>query len=179
VDRLGRWLTSLLDSVRPFQLELGPVDLNGLLSDLLGVLQRRLAAAHVAVDARLAPDIPKLTADEVQLQQAFLGVLENAIEALPGGGTIVVTTEPILGEGPPAVRIRVRDTGEGIPADRLPHVFEVLYTTKRRGTGLGLAITRKVAERHGGRVDIDSRPGEGTTVTIWLPVEAEVAEVAE
>lgn len=179
VDRLGRWLTSLLDSVRPFQLELGPVDLNGLLSDLLGVLHRRLAAAHVMVDARLAPDLPKLTADEVQLQQAFLGVLENAIEALPGGGTVVVTTEPMLGEGPPAVRIRVRDTGEGIPADRLPHVFEVLYTTKRRGTGLGLAITRKVAERHGGRVDIDSRPGEGTTVTIWLPVEAEVAEVAE
>jgi signal transduction histidine kinase len=179
VDRLGRWLTSLLDSVRPFQLELGPVDLNGVLRDLLGVLQRRLAASRAVVDARLAPDLPKLTADEVQLQQAFLGVLENAIEALPAGGTIQVTTEIAPGEDPPAVRISVRDTGEGIPAERLPHVFEVLYTTKSRGTGLGLAITRKVAERHGGRVDIDSRPGEGTTVRIWLPVHAEVAEAAE
>lgn len=178
VDRLGRWLTSLLDSVRPFQLDLGPVDLNGVLRDLLGVLQRRLATSRVTVDARLAADLPKLSADEVQLQQAFLGVLENAIEALPAGGTIHLTTEPAPGD-PPAVRIIVRDTGEGIPAERLAHVFEVLYTTKSRGTGLGLSITRKVAERHGGRVDIDSRPGEGTTVTIRLPVQAEVAEVPE
>lgn len=179
VDRLGRWLTSLLDSVRPFQLDLGPVDLNGVLRDLLGVLQRRLATSRVTVDARLASDLPKLTADEVQLQQAFLGVLENAIEALPAGGTMYLTTEPAPGGDAPAVRIIVRDTGDGIPAERLPHVFEVLYTTKSRGTGLGLAITRKVAERHGGRVDIDSRPGAGTTVTIRLPVQAEVAEVSE
>jgi len=142
-------------------------------------LQRRLAAARVTVDARLASDLPKLNADEVQLQQAFLGVLENAIEALPAGGTMYLTTESALGGDPPAVRIIVRDTGEGILAERLPHVFEVLYTTKSRGTGLGLAITRKVVERHGGRVDIDSRPGEGTTVTIRLPVLAEVAEAAE
>jgi signal transduction histidine kinase len=172
VDRLGRWLTSLLDSMRPFQLDLGPVDLNGVLRDLLGVLQRRLTVARVTVDARLAPDLPKLHADEVQLQQAFLGVLENAIEALPGGGTIHLTTELAAGVEPAAARVTVRDTGEGIPPERLPHVFEVLYTTKSRGTGLGLAITRKVAERHGGRVDIDSAPGEGTTVTIRLPLQA-------
>jgi two-component system, NtrC family, sensor histidine kinase HydH len=172
VDRLGRWLTSLLDSVRPFQLDLGPVDLNGLLRDLLGVLQRRLTVAHVTVDARLAPDLPKLHADEVQLQQAFLGVLENAIEALPSGGTIHLTTELAAGQAKPAVRITVRDTGEGIPLERLPHVFEVLYTTKSRGTGLGLAITRKVAERHGGHVDINSASGDGTTVTIQLPLQA-------
>ena len=172
VDRLGRWLTSLLDSVRPFQLDLGPVDLNGVLRDLLGVLQRRLTVARVTVDARLAPDLPKLHADEVQLQQAFLGVLENAIEALPKGGTIHLTTEPAVGTEPAAARVTVRDTGEGIPHERLPHVFEVLYTTKSRGTGLGLAITRKVVERHGGRVEIDSAPGEGTTVTIRLPLHA-------
>ena len=171
VDRLGRWLTSLLDSVRPFQLDLGPVDLNGVLRDLLGVLQRRLAVARVIVDARLAPDLPKLHADEVQLQQAFLGVLENAIEALPSGGTIHLATELAAGEEPPAARITVRDSGEGIPLERLPHVFEVLYTTKSRGTGLGLAITRKVVERHGGRVDLDSAPGRGTAVTIRLPLQ--------
>jgi len=172
VDRLGRWLTSLLDSVRPFDLELGPVDLNGMLRDLLGVLHRRLDVARITVDARLAPDLPKLTADEVQLQQAFLGVLENAIEAVSSGGTLYLTTEPVPGDGPSTVCITVRDTGDGIPPDRLAHVFEVLYTTKSRGTGLGLAITRKVVERHGGRVDIDSRPGGGTTVTIRLPVQA-------
>lgn len=173
VDRLGRWLTSLLDSVRPFQLQLGPVDLNGVLRDLLGVLQRRLATAGAIVDARLAPDLPKLTADEVLLQQAFLSVLENSIEALPShGGVLNLTTELAPGAGRPAVRITVRDTGDGIPPERLAHVFEVLYTTKSRGTGLGLAITRKVIERHGGRVAIDSRPGEGTTVTMVLPVQA-------
>jgi len=77
-----------------------------------------------------------------------------------------------VGSEPAAARITVRDTGEGISLERLPHVFEVLYTTKSRGTGLGLAITRKVVERHGGRVDIDSAPGEGTTVTIRLPLHA-------
>jgi signal transduction histidine kinase len=169
VDRLGRWLTSLLDSVRPFQLELGPVDLNALLRDLLGVLQRRLTVARVTVDARLSPDLPKLHADEVQLQQAFLGVLENAIEALPAGGTIELITEPAE---PAAVRVTVRDSGAGVPVERLPHVFEVLYTTKSRGTGLGLAITRKVVERHGGRVEIDSAPARGTTLTIRLPLQA-------
>lgn len=99
-------------------------------------------------------------------------MLENAIEALPKGGTIHLTTEPAVGSEPAAARITVRDTGEGISLERLPHVFEVLYTTKSRGTGLGLAITRKVVERHGGRVDIDSAPGEGTTVTIRLPLHA-------
>ncbi|HEY7041208.1 MAG TPA: ATP-binding protein [Methylomirabilota bacterium] len=173
VDRLGRWLTSLLDSVRPFQLDPGPVDLNGLLRDLLGVLQRRLAVARVTVDARLAPDLPKLHADEVQLQQAFLGVLENAIEALPSGGTICLTTELAAEPEPPTARVTVRDTGAGISPERLPHVFEVLYSTKSRGTGLGLAITRKVVERHGGHVDIESAPGEGTTVTVRLPLQAE------
>lgn len=169
VDRLGRWLTSLLDSVRPFQLEPGPVDLNGLLRDLLGVLQRRLSVARVTIDVRLSPDLPKLHADEVLLQQAFLGALENAIEAVPPGGTIELVTEPAA---PAAVCVTVRDSGAGIPRERLPHVFDVLYTTKSRGTGLGLAITRKVVERHGGRVEIDSAPGRGTALTIRLPLHA-------
>jgi two-component system, NtrC family, sensor histidine kinase HydH len=172
VDRLGRWLTSLLHSLRPFELKLGRVDLNAVLRDLVGLLDRRMRAAGIQADLRLASDVPKLTADEVQVQQALLAVLENAIEALPDGGTISITSERDVIGGRPAVRVVIRDTGEGIPPDRLPHVFEALYTTKTRGTGLGLAITRKVAEGHGGTVRIESQPGAGTAVTISLPLEA-------
>jgi two-component system, NtrC family, sensor histidine kinase HydH len=172
VDRLGRWLTSLLHSLRPFELKLGRVDLNAILRDLVGLLERRMSAGGITADLHLASDVSKLTADEVQLQQALLAVLENAIEALPTGGTVSVTTEHDVIDGRPAARITIRDTGEGIPADRLPHVFEALYTTKTRGTGLGLAITRKVAEGHGGQVRIESQPGFGAAITIVLPIEA-------
>lgn len=170
VDRLGGWLRSLLESVRPFELHPGPVDVNHVVRDLLALLDRRLAAAGIAAEPRLAVDLPRLTADEVQLQQALLGVLENAIEAMPDGGRLAVTTEGCETDGRPAVRVTIRDTGEGIHPDRLSRVFEPLFTTKSRGTGLGLAIARKVVERHGGRIAIDSRPGAGTAVSLALPV---------
>lgn len=170
VDRLGGWLRSLLESVRPFELHPAPVDLNHVLRDLLALLERRLAAAGIAAEPRLAADLPRLTADEVQLQQALLGVLENAIEAMPGGGSLAVTTESCDTDGRAGVRVTIRDSGDGIAPDRLARVFEPLFTTKNRGTGLGLAIARKVVERHGGHIAIDSRPGVGTAVSLALPV---------
>jgi signal transduction histidine kinase len=171
VDRLDRWLRELLNVVRPFEPRLVPVRLNGLVEDLLRILSDRSASGGVRVERALDSELPVLIADEVQLQQALLGVLENALDALPAGGTLGVRTEWVLLHDSPAVRVTIRDDGEGIPADRLARIFEAFYTTKSRGTGLGLAITRKVVEGHGGRVDIESHPGAGTTVSITLPVQ--------
>jgi signal transduction histidine kinase len=169
VDRLGAWLRALLDAVRPFEPHLGPVDLNALAEDAAGLLAPRAAAAGVRIELRLAPELPKVLADAVHLQQALLGILENGVEALAPGGQVTVETtrEDARGE----VVVAIADDGPGIPPERLAHVFEPFFTTKARGTGLGLSIARKVVQAHGGRIDIDSRPGRGTAVRLALPVD--------
>ncbi|MBI4637082.1 MAG: hypothetical protein HY727_12100 [Candidatus Rokubacteria bacterium] len=178
VDRLDRWLRSLLDAVRPFELRLGRVDAGRLIEDLLGLLRERVAQGQIKLEVALAPDLPALTADGVQLEQALLGVLENALDALGPGGTLRVRTARVDGLGFPAVQVSVEDDGEGIPADRLRQVFEPFFTTKSKGTGLGLAIARKIVEGHGGRITIESAPASGTTIRIVLPVERSAAPTA-
>ncbi|MBI2527512.1 MAG: hypothetical protein HYV93_16190 [Candidatus Rokubacteria bacterium] len=172
VDRLGRWLRALLDSVRPFELRAASMDLGAVLEEVLSLLGERIASRQVTVERHLAPDLPRLVADEVQLQQAFLGVLENAVDALSAGGVLRVQAERLVRDGQSWVRVTIQDTGEGIPQERLGHIFEPFYTTKNHGTGLGLAITRRVVEGHGGSVEVESKRGVGTTVLITLPVES-------
>lgn len=176
VDRLDRWLRALLDVIRPFEPRLAPVALNSLIDDLLKLLGDRVAADDIKLERRLDPDLPKLMADDVQLQQALLGVFDNSLQALPRGGTLAVQTERAGTRGRPEARITIQDNGEGIPADRLGRIFEPFFTTKSKGTGLGLAITRKVVEGHGGGIDIQSEPGRGTTVRITLPVAGPAGE---
>jgi len=172
VDRLDRWLRALLDVVRPFTPRLGPVDVNALVTDCVAVLAERAAERGVVVDRTLAADLPAVSADEVQLQQAVLSVLENALDAVKPGDRVEVRTEREgLGEAG-TVTVTVADDGEGIPPERLGRIFEPFFTTKTRGTGLGLAIARKVVEGHGGRVTLTSTAGVGTTVTLIVPEAA-------
>lgn len=178
VDRLDRWLRGLLDVVRPFEPRLASVELNAVIDDLLALLGDRFTEREIVLERALTSGLPSLMADEVQLQQALLGVLENALDALPRGGRLGVRTEHVDAGGHPAVRVTIQDTGEGIPTDRLERIFEPFFTTKSQGTGLGLAITRKVVEGHGGRIEIASDPGRGTTVRITLPQPRPVPEKA-
>ncbi|MBI2218878.1 MAG: hypothetical protein HYU51_16455 [Candidatus Rokubacteria bacterium] len=170
VDRIGGWLRILLDSVRPFELHATPLDINRIVKDVLPLLRHQTAATGLAVVERLAEGLPKASADEVQLEQALLGILENAVEASPDGGTLEVTTERATMDASDAVAVMVRDHGEGIPAERLASVFEPFFTTKLQRSGLGLSFARRVVERHGGRVEIDSQVGAGTTVRVVLPL---------
>jgi signal transduction histidine kinase len=171
VDRLGAWLRALLDAVRPFEPHVVPVDVNTLVADTLGLLAARAAEAGVGLESQLAPELPKVAADAVHVQQALLGILENAVEAAPPGGHVAVRTEIGTAAGPGEIVVTVADDGAGIPSERLGQVFEPFFTTKVRGTGLGLAIARKVMQAHGGRIEIESRPGTGTTVRCTLPAE--------
>jgi signal transduction histidine kinase len=175
VDRLSRWLRSLLDSVRPFELRPSPTNLNMVVDDALGLVGDAIRKAAVKVERELDPGLPIISADEVQLQQALLGIFENAVEAMPPGGTLRVSTRDVSEGGRRDIHIRIVDNGPGIPPDRLARVFEPFYTTKRSGTGLGLAITRKVIEGHGGQVSVCSEVGVGTTFDISLPAGAESA----
>jgi signal transduction histidine kinase len=116
-------------------------------------------------------DVPSITCSPSQVNQVLLNLLNNSSQAMDKPqGRITITTRP-AGDG--AVAIDVEDNGKGIAADALPKIFDPFYTTKEpgKGTGLGLSIAYKIVTQHGGRIDVRSTPGEGTTVTVTLPVE--------
>lgn len=124
---------------------------------------------QVAVELRVADDLPDLVCDPSQIQQLVLALAMNAVEAMPDGGALTISAERGSED---TVVLQVRDTGPGIPADDLPHVFEPFYTTKPegKGVGLGLAVVYGIARRHGGTVGVSSSAETGTTFTIRLPL---------
>jgi signal transduction histidine kinase len=103
-----------------------------------------------------------------RMQQVFLNLVLNAVDAMPEGGQLTVWTEPT--SQPEGARVCFADSGGGIPAEDLPHLFEPFYTTKSTGIGLGLYISHSIVENHGGRIDVESVEGKGTTFVVWLPV---------
>ena len=108
----------------------------------------------------------------MQLEQVLLEVLSNAVDAMPDGGTLRLRAQAANGGPEPAmVVVEVTDTGPGIPEQVLPSVCEPFFTTRAEGTGLGLAIAKRYVEQNGGRLEIESRPGAGTTVRLRLPTE--------
>src|SRR5262249_25278170 len=123
----------------------------------------------------LQPDLPSVMGDRTQLEQAFLNLILNAAEAMPEGGTLTIRSRsvsaPRRNPQPTHVALEFIDTGQGMGEEQRRQVFSsVLKTTKRTGTGLGLAIVGRIVETHRGKLKIKSRPGQGTTVTVLLPV---------
>ena len=172
VDRLEGVAEEYLRFARLPRPSLAREDLNELLAGLLDFLAPEMEAAGVRVGRALAPGLPPVRADEGQLRAAFLNLLRNSREAMPGGGAVAVETRPLPDGG---VEARVSDDGPGIPAESLPHVFEPFWSTKEKGTGLGLAFTSQVVKEHGGEITCDSVPGRGTTFTVRLPAAREDA----
>ncbi|WP_114376928.1 PAS domain-containing protein [Elioraea thermophila] len=158
------------------------------LAPLLGGLEtllRRALGGRVELRISLAPATPPALADAAQLESALVNLVLNARDAMPNGGTVsisaAVATEAelaALGVAAPAVRIAVADDGVGMTAEVLARAFEPFFTTKGsgKGTGLGLAMVYGFARQSGGEVRIDSAPGKGTTVTLWLPAAASPPE---
>jgi two-component system, NtrC family, sensor kinase len=166
VDRLNGVAEHYLRFARPPRPAREQQDLSELLGGLLDFLAPELASAGVAVERELPPDLPAVRGDEAQLRGAFLNLLRNAREAMPGGGRVSVRTRPIEG----VVEVRIGDTGGGIPPGDLTRIFEPFYSTKERGTGLGLSFTQQVVEEHGGSIQCQSELGRGTTFLLRLPV---------
>ena len=121
----------------------------------------------VEVVAELDEGLPPILADALQLKQVFRNIITNAFQAMPQGGRLLVRSRAAEGEG---VAISFTDTGVGISEENLGKMFEPLFTTKARGIGLGLAAVRLLLERHGGKVEVESELGRGSTFTVWLPV---------
>lgn len=126
-------------------------------------------AKEVAVVKNFDENIPTIMADQLQLQQVLLNLLLNAIDAMPGGGTLTINTACNVDKS--SITIEISDSGQGISDRDMNKIFQPFFTTKSRGTGMGLAITRRIIEEHGGAISVSSEYGKGTTFTIVLPVE--------
>jgi len=176
VDRLNRVVSQFLDYAKPHsssQMRLQYV--NPIIEKVLSLIEARGAAASVKIEKDLRAELPPVPADAEQLMQVILNIVFNAIEEMPGGGTLSVRTSRIGGEAGEAVGISIRDTGRGIRREDMKHVFKPFFTTKERGVGLGLAICQKIVRRHGGTIRVKSLPGQGTIFYIRLPADGGAA----
>jgi two-component system NtrC family sensor kinase len=166
-ERCGVIVRSLLTFARRSGAEMGPHPVNPIIQRALMLIRHHLDISDIRLETCfLAPDDP-IVCDADQLQQALVALFVNAVEAMPHGGTLSV--EAAAAEG--GIRITVGDSGVGIPADAVEHIFEPFFSTKDRqeGVGLGLAVVHGIVQRHAGRIEVESEPGKGTRFHVMIP----------
>lgn len=186
IERADQIIGGLLDFSAPLNLELAMEDLNAIVQRALLFVNHEIEKSRVTVVRTLGEDLPLVRLDKRKIEQVFINVFLNAIQAMPEGGTLTVKTyvRAAMASGPPAgsrgtyllrtfgrmVVAEVDDTGTGIPEGQARKMFEPFFTTKptRKGTGLGLTVTKAIVDMHGGRVEIRNRPGGGARVLIVL-----------
>jgi signal transduction histidine kinase len=170
IQRLDRVVQGFLRFVRPQDLRLAPVDVNAVLADVARLTRPEAARAGVEIVLDPGRGLPRVTADAELIAQASANLVSNAIQAMPGGGTLVIASRRAA---PGGVEIRVADQGVGIPPENLEKIFRLYYTTKAGGSGIGLAMVYRIVQMHDGRVDVESTVGKGTSVILTLPAAPE------
>jgi len=174
VRRIEVLLKGLLNFAKPPALLFTPAKVNNIIEIcmMFSIKTKSISSTNnskeVTVLKNFDDNIPTIMADQVQLQQVFLNLLLNAVDAMPGGGTLTVNTSNLDGR---SIKIEIGDTGEGISGDEMNKIFQPFFTTKSKGTGMGLAITRRIIEEHGGAISVKSEHGRGTIFTIILPIK--------
>jgi two-component system, sporulation sensor kinase E len=166
VNRLDYIVTQFLQAIRPTMPQLKPASLNDVVQKTLELLRPELDNRGLNLRTRLARQLPATPIDPTQIQQVLVNLIKNALQAMTKGGTLTLQT----GEGTEGVWVSVADTGGGIPQEQINRIFEPFYTTKKKGTGLGLMIVQRIVRAHGGRIELESQVGRGTTFRIWLPL---------
>ena len=166
LDRIEMILNEMLVLAKPQDrnFELKHVDL--ILLEVITFLSPQAMMKNVTIQTDFQRDLPMLSCEEGQLKQVFVNIIKNGIEAMPSGGNMLVRLKT---QGDKVV-VEFVDEGVGIPEDRMPKLGEPFFTTKEKGTGLGLMISHKIISAHNGTIGVQSRLGEGTTVTLSLPV---------
>lgn len=170
-QRASRIASELLSSARQHPRERRPLNLNDLVESALPLFREQARREGIIITTFLDSAIGLVSADRTALEQVLLNLLLNARDVLKNGGNITVRTGRSAQPG--HIELSVSDSGPGIPADLVPRVFDVFYTTKDSGTGLGLWLCRRIALEHQGRIDVESQVGIGTTFTLTLPVSEE------
>jgi signal transduction histidine kinase len=169
VGRCSRIIRNLLDFSRQTEPTLRPVDVNQVIEQVLAMVGHQAQLQNVEVRKEFGPSLPKVMADADKLQQVFTNLTLNAIQAMSGGGKLILRTSVANGQ----VRIDVQDTGCGISKENLSKLFTPFFTTKEKGSGvgLGLAVVRGIIERHKGEIKVQSEVGKGTTFSVYLAVQ--------
>ena len=164
-------IANLRDFFQPTSGELGLVDLHATLDALLLMCKKDFHIRKITVVRKYGDNIPHIMAVADQLKQVFLNLLNNAADACEGGGVITVTTKAIDAKN---IAIHIDDNGDGIDSANLEHIFEPFFTTKpaMKGTGLGLSVSYGIIKKHGGRIEVQSERGRGSTFSVYLPVES-------
>lgn len=167
IERLMGLVGRILEFARPPQRETRRTNPNKVVEKVLALAGKYLQHRHVAVKRDLSSSLPLPLAAPDELEQVFINLVLNAVDAMPEGGTLRIASW-VAGDG--RVAIAFSDTGHGIPPEQVGRVFEPFFSTRKDGTGLGLTISQNVIERHNGEITVHSALGEGTTFTVWLPV---------
>jgi signal transduction histidine kinase len=179
IDKYGNRAAEIIDRIRslykksPPQREL--IDVNEIVREMVELLRAEANLYAVSIGTDLVADLPKIRADLVQLQQVFMNLILNAIEAMKEtGGVLTVKTQ--FGENGQLL-ISVSDTGVGLPKEKTEQIFDTFFTTKPQGSGMGLSISRSIVESHGGSLWASANHGRGATFHFTLPLAAEAAQV--
>ena len=168
--RCKKIVQDLLSYARTPKPVLERTDVNALLNQIVDFAANHTAMHNVVINREFAADLPSLMVDGDQLRQVAINLMLNAGSAMPDGGVLTVRSERVGDR----VVLSFADTGVGIESENLENIFEPFFTTKKKGTGLGLAITRQIVRHHQGNIEVDSQPGQGTTMRVWLPLPQEV-----
>jgi two-component system, NtrC family, sensor kinase len=176
--RCGDLVKNLLTLSRTAPMNVQSTDLHAVIDRCLLLVRHQLEQSGIELQLNRSKDLPRVPCDPAQMEQVFLALIMNAIDAMPRGGNLWFETR--LNGDKTEIEIQVRDDGAGIAPDILPQIFEPFLTTKEsgRGVGLGLAISRGIVERHNGRIDVASELGRGTTFTVTLPSQVYKASLA-
>ncbi len=176
IDRLDKVIKALLDFGRPNRPHMQQVDLSDVIDDVVLFTRRFAKQSNVRIERSIPETLPPVRADADQLKQVFVNLISNAVQAMqPIGGLITVSAREDEG----FVSVTVADTGPGIPAARLPKIFDPFYSTRSDGTGLGLTMVHRIIDEHDGHIEVASNVGEGTSFTVSLPIADEVREMRE
>ncbi len=178
MDRMVAMVSQILKFAVPAHPVMAAISVHKILDRTLLLAQHRVEGRQIAFERAFQAETDVLDGDIHQLEQAFVNLLLNGVEAINGAGTLATTTELVAGEGQLRegeprrwMRVRISDSGGGITQENMRRLFEPFFTTKQNGTGLGLAVTRRIIEEHNGTIQVESHPGKGTTFTVTLPMK--------
>ena len=166
INRLDYIISQFLQAIRPTRPELKPVSLNDIVADTILLLDPEITNRNITLEHHFSDDLPPAPLDAAQVKQALVNLIKNAVQAMTQEGTLTVTT---LADDE-GVWVHVTDTGGGIPQEEINRIFQPYFTTKEKGSGLGLMIVQRIVREHGGRIELESNTGHGTTFRLWFPL---------
>ena len=166
-ERINFLITELLNCAKPPKLNIQPNNIHELLEGVLDSIKTKIVSKHIEIRKRFFRGSSVINVDKEQINRVFSNVIINAIESMPKGGTITMSTG-IEGE---SSLVKIKDTGEGIPEEDIIRIFDPFFSKKASGVGLGLSTTYGIVVSHGGTIGVESEPGKGTLFTISLPMK--------